>query len=178
VLYPDESPGDYEYVIEVNPWRFYNLTGHTRRFDDAIRRAESIFSEDWFSSTGLRLWMAGGGIGIRSGCVRSVSADVYVQGRNEWLGQVWTLAAEGRGAQPLLVGTSSLKMGYRPGDVIKTWVTPDASQTQAQAARNLNRACFTSFAGCNGFCELTPGATRYLMQHPEAATNIAPPECP
>jgi len=177
--HPDGSFDDCEYVFEVNPWRFPNLAGHTRRFDTAIRAVTKAIPEGRLSSAGLRLWMAGVFVSIRSGRVHSVDANVVVEGRGEWLGQLWTLEAksEESGSPPLAVGVTSLEIGNGGGGAIRAFLTPSASQEQVHAAHNLNAACLTSMRGCRNFCDLAPAATRYLMQHPEAATNLIPPIC-
>jgi hypothetical protein len=51
----DDQTSDYEYVLEANPWRFPLLTGHTRKFDNAIRTASSSLPEESAWESGGRL---------------------------------------------------------------------------------------------------------------------------
>lgn len=60
----DDQTSDYEYVLEANPWRFPLLTGHTRKFDNAIRTASSSLNSRLRRAVGLRMWSGWGASGI------------------------------------------------------------------------------------------------------------------
>jgi hypothetical protein len=83
---PRNEEDEFGYVVEVNPWRFANLTGHTRRFGDTIRRMADLLPENFRRSIGLRTWLVSGELSMQNGHVRVVSAEVIVEGRHEWLG--------------------------------------------------------------------------------------------
>ena len=113
--------------------------------------------------------------------MQSVSAMTLVAGRSRWVGHRWQVA-EGMpqhdmGPRAYFIGAAFLTME----DVwmmIENVFTPNASEEEAEAARQFNTGCLTSIKGCNSFCDVAPRAIEYLERHPDAAWNIIPPKCP
>src|ERR1039458_2538985 len=62
---PDKAQGEYEYVVEVNPW-YFPMAGHQPRFERVATRIIEVIDTSPSSrrAVGLRLWTAGGSIDI------------------------------------------------------------------------------------------------------------------
>lgn len=181
----DKSRGAYEYVVEVNPWYFGNLTGHRQRFESIVTKAVDILNANprFRQVVGLRLWTAGGGIDMNQGRVERVSAQVLVEGKDEWLGGMWSLEPgipdyvlqEYSSVKPpwpelsrYVVGWTNLNVDNGLGEGVEVWVTPSATNSESRAGRNINVSCLTSRVGCRTLCDLMPDAARYHKEHPEA----------
>lgn len=131
---------------------------------------------------GMREWVASAKVAIRSGRVQSVSAQTLLLGPSEWLADSWELAdgmpRYGMPERTYAIGVAHLTMGDPGGTMIQNFLEPNASKEEAATARQFNLACWTSIKGCRGLCDVAPRALAYLKQHPDAAWNIIPPECP
>jgi hypothetical protein len=84
----------------------------------------------------------------------------------------------GMPARAYAIGAANLTMSQGSGTMIENYITPRASEEEAEAARQFNTKCLTSIKGCKGLCDVAPRALEYLNQHPEADWNIIPPKCP
>lgn len=181
----DEPQGDLRYVVEVNPWYWPNMAGHQRQFEKLARRIVGLMNTcpRFRRSVGLRFWTADGEIHLNRGRVAGVHVSVIVEGQDEWLGGMWNLDNE----IPLferehfsgikqswpeisryVVSWTHLHVGDGTGEGVKTWITPQASQSEMYAARHMNLSCLTSWRGCKALCNLMPEASRYHKEHPLA----------
>jgi hypothetical protein len=182
---PDKARGAYEYVVEVDPWYFGNMTGHRQRFEGIGTRVVSVINANpsLRRAVGLRMWRTTGSIDINQGRVEGVSAEVLVEGRDEWLGGSWSLAPTipdyvlqeySSVKQPwpelnrYVVGWTHLHVGSGTGEGVNMWITPSATDSESRAARRVNTSCLTSRTGCWALCSLVPDAARYHKDHPDA----------
>lgn len=169
----DERP-DYEYVLEVNPWRFELLTNHPRRFDSTIRRISALINPRFRRAIGLRRWNVIASVALKEGRVIGVSSAAVVEGKREYLGTMWNLsetipkswldytAATGTPPPlPPLVRLTNLNMADGLGQAVKSWITPSATQNERKAALDLDLRCMTQRSGCQTLCDLAPAAMGY-----------------
>ena len=178
--YQQNRVSDYRYALVISPFGLSSV--HPSRWVQAMRKVRSDIPERLRPLLGMRDWVAGADLSIRGGRVQSVSALTVFAGRSEWLGQTWELS-EGMPRHDMpqrayVVGAANLEMGVGNGAMIENYLTPEASEKEAEAARQFNTGCLTSIKGCNGFCEIAPRAIEYLKQHPDAAWGIILPKCP
>jgi hypothetical protein len=171
---------DYAYAIEVNP--FASITPHTGRLAQVMRKVRAAVPARLRHVMGMRDWLAEADVSIRGGRVQSVLTMTLFAGRSKWLGHSWWLA-EGMPEHDMrqrtyAVGAGALTMGEGGGMTIDNYFTPEASEEEAEAARQFNTNCLTSITGCNNFCDVAPRALDYLKRHPEAVWSIIPPKCP
>ena len=177
---PDDQTSDCEYVLEANPWRFPLLTGHTRKFDNAIHKASSSLNSRLRRAVGLRMWNVIGSISLKEKRVISVSGSAFVEGRDQWLGGIWRLSGsipeyELEGFQEsgeswpemnrYLIRWVNLNMADGLGEAVKSWITPDATHDEKLSARRFNLQCMTSRTGCQTVCDLVPDAVGYAGEH-------------
>jgi hypothetical protein len=170
---------DYSYVLGISP--FGTTTGQVTRLNQVMRTARRAVPSHLRALVGMRDWGTTVQLSIRNGRVQSISAMALVKGHSEWLGNRWELA-EGMPRHDMrprayAIGAANLTMEDGGGDMIENVFTPEASEEEAEAARQFNAGCFTSIRGCNGLCDVAPRALEYLNQHPDAAWNIIPPKC-
>ena len=87
-----EKP-DYQYVVQVDPWRFWDFTldKPLSRFDRMIGTASTAIAPNQRKAIGLRRWSVVGIVRIRQKQVVAVTTQAVVEGRNEWLGGSWYL---------------------------------------------------------------------------------------
>jgi hypothetical protein len=178
--YQQNRVSDYRYALVISP--FGNSIVHPSRWVQAMRKVRSAVPERLRPLLGMRDWVAGADLSVRDGRVQSVSALTIFAGRSEWLGQRWELS-EGMPRHDMpqrayVIGAANLEMGVGDGAMIENYLTPEASEKEAEAARQFNTGCLTSIKGCNGFCDVAPRALEYQKQHPDAAWGITPPKCP
>lgn len=178
--YQKTRASDYAYSLEVSP--FASLTPYAGRFAQVMRKLRTAVPARLRPMLGMRDWLADISISIRGGRVQSVGAITVFAGRSRWLGYSWRLA-EGMPEHDMqqktyAVGAGALTMGEGGGATIDNYFTPEASEEEAQAARQFNTNCLTSITGCKSFCDVAPRALDYLKKHPDAIWSIIPPECP
>lgn len=175
---------DYRYEFEVSPFDLLTTDGHGQRgrVTGAIRVTINAVPKRLRAIIGVRDWGATVDLAIRGGRVQSVSGEVLVEGRSEWLGHEWRFA----NAMPhyelqgkaLVIDSATLEMENGGGMLIQNIFTPEASEEEVRASRKFNAACLSSVRGCDGFCDLAPRALEYLKQHPDVGVGIIPPKCP
>jgi len=170
---------DYSYVIGISP--FGTTTGQLTRLNQTMRTVREVVPRHLQALMGMRDWGTTVQISIRNRRVRSISAMALVRGQSRWLGNRWELA-EGMPRHDMrprayAIGAANLTMEDGGGDMIENVFTPEASEEEAEAARQFNAACLTSIRGCKGLCDVAPRALEYLRQHPDAVWNIIPPKC-
>jgi hypothetical protein len=177
-----ENP-DYEYVLEVDPWRFWHIdteTNHAGKLDRMIRTASTTVAPRVRRATGLRRWSVLGRISFRQNRVVAVTGTAVVEGRDEWLGGVWHLsetipdeeirrfvidpAASWPQMHRYLMGGAYLNFSAADGggESIESWITPSATHDEKQSASRFMFQCLTSRSGCRTICDFVPGALEYV----------------
>ena len=173
---------DFNYVLEINPWRFPTLSNCKSGggehpigigLNARIRRA-----------TGLRQWLVISEIAVKDHQVVAVQADTDLEGKTMWLGTSWRLSEKPREferdptAQYLqwppepnldFVSPGILEMGTGGGTIWEFWVKPSSPTIQHQVAKLWDLGCLDSFRGCDSLCDLLPEATRFFGEHSELA---------
>jgi hypothetical protein len=170
---------DYKYELGVSP--FWTTVGRVGRVAQAVRATRELVPTRLQPLLGLRDWGMVAELSIRSGRVQSVSVMTLFQGRSEWLGHKWELA-EGMPrydmpARAYAIGAAHLTMANGGGEMITNFLTPGASDEEVDDAHKFNSKCLTSIEGCHGLCDAAPRPLAYLKQHPDAVSNIIPPQC-
>lgn len=175
-----EKP-DYQYVIPVDPWRFWRwgLDAHPGRLDNMIGAASTTIVPKLRREIGLRRWSVIGIISIRQKQVVAVTTQAIVEGRNEWLGGSWYLyeTIPDREIEQLvtrpdipwpqkdryLVGWRRLDFNKIDGggESAEAWITPSSTQEERESASRFNLQCFASRFGCQTICDFVPGETEY-----------------
>jgi hypothetical protein len=171
-----EKP-DYQYVVQVDPWRFWDFK--LDRFDRMIGTASTTIAPSHRKAIGLRRWSVVGIVSIRQKHVVAVTTQAVVEGRNEWLGGSWYLyetIPDYETKQLLthpdipwahrdryLAGWRRLKFSTIDGggESAEAWITPSATQEERQSASRFNLQCFSSRSGCQTICDFVPGETKY-----------------
>jgi hypothetical protein len=178
--YQKNRVSDYKYELGLSP--FGTISGWASRWTQALRPVSEAVPSRLRPALGMRYWGAGAELSIRGGHVQSVSAMTIFAGRSEMLGHSWELAEGmphfGMPARAYAIGAANLTLSQGFGTMIKNYLTPKASEEEAEAARKFNTKCLTSIKGCKGLCDVAPRALEYLNHHPEADWNIIPPKCP
>ena len=175
-----EKP-DYQYVIQVDPWRFWDfkLDRPLSKFDRMIGSASTTIAPSHRKAIGLRRWSVIGVVSVRQKRVVAVTTQAIVEGRNEWLGGSWYLyetipdyEIEQLLTHPnipwpqrdrYLVGSRRLEFNKIDGggESAESWITPSATQEERQSATRFNLQCFASRSGCQTICDFVPGETEY-----------------
>ena len=176
VNYEREIGVDRGRVLRVDPWGAHRPLGPSW-IDTPILEMLPI-SGNWRRRLGLRLWVVQGGMRIADHKVKSVWADLDVEGENEWLKADWSYESEipaailqhlGDNTRPemarYLIRWTHLHVGYETGEGIQNLITPAGTPEEQHAARSINLQCLTSMRGCHSLCELMPDANRYRREH-------------
>lgn len=173
-----EKP-EYQYVVQVDPWRFWHFRLDTplTNFDRMIGDASTAIAPNYRRAIGLRRWSVIGIISIRQKHVVAVTTQAIVEGRNEWLGGSWYLyeripdyEIEQLVIRPgipwpqrdrYLAGWTRLKFSKPDGggESAEAWITPSATLEERKSAFRFNLQCFTSRPGCQTICDFVPGET-------------------
>jgi hypothetical protein len=173
---------DFNYVLEINPWRFPTLSNYKSAgrehpiavgMNPRLRRA-----------IGFRQWLVTSEIAVKKHQVVAVQADVLVEGKFMWLGASWRLSERPREFErdptadyvqwpvpPNLhfVSPAFLKMGTGGGTSWDFWVKPSSPVVQRQVANSWDFGCLNSFRGCDHLCDLLPKAAQFFNEHTELA---------
>jgi hypothetical protein len=175
-----EKP-DYQYVVQVDPWRFWDfkLDRPLSKFDRMIDTASTSIAPNRRRAIGLRRWSVIGIVSVRQKHVVAVTTQAIVEGRNEWLGGSWYLyetipdyEIEQFLTHPdirwpqrdrYLVGWRRLEFSTIDGggESAEAWTTPSATHEERQSATGFNLQCFASRSGCQTICDFVPGETEY-----------------
>lgn len=173
---------DYNYVLEINPWRFPTFThaGSDRR----DRPIGTALNARFRRTSGLRYWMVMIEISVKKHKVVAVQGDAFVEGKTKWLGASWRFSEKAREFErdptveylewppkPDLdfVSPGILEMGTGGGTIWEFWVQPSSPAVQRQVANQWNFGCFNSLRGCNSVCDLLPEAEQFFSEHSELA---------
>lgn len=174
---PDYDDSDYQYAVQVNPWRYDTLPGYTSRIHRVIRSLVKRTRPEWRHSLGLRKWLVEGDIRIKAGRIDSVSGSLIAEGKDKWLGGEWNLVAvippdrmeHYRGTfsrTPTFAVNNGHLLWDDEGQFLDAWLTPAVGISDARTARELNVMCLNYRSGCAGFSELMPGAAAEYNSHP------------
>ncbi len=178
--YQQNRVSDYRHALQISPFGTYSV--RASRLVQAMRKVRSAVPERLRPMLGMRDWFVDGELSVRGGRVQSVLAVTIFAGRSEWLGQSWELSKgmpqHDMRQRSSAIGSGALTMGVGGGATIDNFFKPEASEEEAEAARQFNTGCLTSIKGCSGFRDVAPHALEYLKQHPNTAWNIIPPTCP
>ncbi len=185
---------DCSYFVDVDPW-VSPLSVKSRRLVESkayVRAKLAMWAIPGRvrSLLGMREWNTYVSISVRGGHVTAVRAGVYVEHRGSWLGHRWELLKEAPydpyGRPPLDYSVDGAFLTFPevgsengPGKAaIWNYLTSKASESQFQAAQNINMSCLTRPFACKGMCDLSHQAIEYLKQHPDAARGYVVPDCP
>jgi len=164
---------NYNYVLEINPWRYPTLSNHREH------PIKTGFNARIRSAFGLRQWLVLSEIAIKKQQVVAVQAETYVEGKTMWLGTSWRLSEKPREFErdPTadylqwppepdldLVSSAILEMGIGGGASWSFWVKPSSPTIQRKAANRWDFGCLDSFRGCDSLCDLLPEAARFLHE--------------
>jgi len=173
---------DFNYVLEVNPWRFPTVSNYKSGgrehpigvgMNARLRRA-----------MGLRQWLVTSEIAVKKQQIVAVQADVFVEGKIMWLGTSWRLSEKPREFKrdptadyvqwPLppnlhFVSPAFLEMGTGGGTSWDFWFKPPSPAVQRRVANRWNFGCLDSFRGCDSLCDLLPEAARFFNEHSDLA---------
>jgi hypothetical protein len=178
-----EKP-DYQYVVQVDPWRFwhYRLDTPPTKFDRMIGAASTAVAPSHRKAIGLCRWSVIGIVSVSQKHVVAVTTQAIVEGRDEWLGGSWYLyeTIPDYEIEQLVVrpGISWPQMnrylaGWRRlnfsipdggGESAEAWITPSATQEEKQSASRFNLQCLSSHSGCQTICDFVPGVEEYVRR--------------
>lgn len=171
---------DYVYSIELSPWASPTRPPSSISAN-LIRMAMNAVPSGLRSPLGLRDWASFLDIRIRDGRVSEVSGLVMVEGRSRWLNHSWSLAKERRNGplspRPYMIESENILMRDGRSRGTRNFITPQASEQQAEAARSWNASCLVSLQGCSSACELSPQAFHYWGTHPDPSGATREPAC-
>jgi hypothetical protein len=173
---------DYNYVLEINPWRFPTL--NHGGFDGRDEPIGAGLNRRLRRATGLRYWMVFSAIAVKKQQVVAVQAETYVEGKTMWLGTSWRFAEKPReferdpNAEYLqwppepdrnFVSPATLEMWRAGGTSRGFWVKPTSPIVERRVANRWNLGCLDSFRGCDSLCDLLPEAAPFFKEHSELA---------
>ena len=181
----NEHLPEYRYGIALSPFNVLPTTpteaqpGRIHRLlTDLMIRTPS----KWRDPFSLRDTWTLVDISIRARHVVAVHGDLYVEGRDRWLGNSWRLSAEvqepDKGSMSYLVDGTFLTFPGNGGAGTVQYLTPAATPEQFKSAQTINERCITGFSPCRCLSDLTPLTFQYLSQHPDAGSSIQTDDCP
>lgn len=83
---------DYNYVLEINPWRYPTLSNHQHR----EHPIETGLNARLRRALDLREWVVMIEVAVKKQQVVAVEAETFVEGRNSWLATSWRLSENPR----------------------------------------------------------------------------------
>jgi hypothetical protein len=166
------------YTLRIDPWHLMHRFLGPNWLDRAYRETSSDLGS-WRRAVKLSSWSVTGWVEFANGRVKTVSADVILEGENEWLQADWRYGPKippyvlVRSVDDLLRGEESqyksdwmhLHFGDETGEGIRNFITPLSTAQQLTAAQNINLQCLMSGRGCRSLCDLMPDATQYRREH-------------
>jgi flagellar biogenesis protein FliO len=171
---------DYNYVLEINPWRYPTLSNHQHR----EHPIETGLNARLRRVLGLREWVVMIEVAVKKQQVVAVEAETFVEGRNSWLATSWRLSENPREFErnPTVdylqwppeshfdfVSPAILEMGTGGGASWEFWMRPFSPGVQRQVASQWDFSCLNSFRGCDTLCDLLPQAARFFKEQSELA---------
>lgn len=181
--YQNAHRPDYQYSIALSPFSVVSSpktqVGRVRHFLSVLMiRAPS----EWRDPFSLRDWLVDVEISIRAGRVVNVSGCLYVEGRNRWLGNVWSLSPEipdiDMRSKAYVVEGTFLTFPGNGGAGTVQYLTPAATPEQFKSAQSFNTRCITAIVPCRCLSDLTPLAFQYLSRNPDVGSSIETDDCP
>jgi hypothetical protein len=181
--YQNAHRPDYSYGFALSPFDVMyspkDQTGHVHRLLSILMIRTPSALRDPIS---MRDWLVGVEISIRGGRVVAVGGYLYVEGRNRWLGNTWTLSAEMpdldmRSKAYAIDGTFLTFPGNGGAGTIH-YLTPAANPEEFKSAQSFNTRCITGLVPCSCLSDLTPLAFQYLSLHPDVGSSIETDDCP
>jgi hypothetical protein len=176
------SHEDYNYVLEINPWRFPTL--QDAKSGETEHTIGSIWNSRFRRTIGLRRWLVTSEIAVKKHQVVAVQSDVVVEGKTMWLGTSWRLSEKPREferdpnvdylewpVKPDLdfVSPAFLEMGTGGGSYWRFWTKPSSPAVQHEVGNRWDFGSLDSFRGCDSLCDLLPEAAQFFNQHSELA---------
>lgn len=171
---------DYNYVLEINPWRFPTLSNYK-----SVGREHPIgigLNTRFRRAIGLRWWLVTSEIAIKNKRVVAVQAETCVEGKTMWLGTSWRLSEKPReferdptavylSFEPDVdfVSPAILEMGTGGGTSWGFWIKPSSPRVQRDLTNRWDFGCLDSLRGCDTLCDLLPEAARFFSEHSELA---------
>lgn len=174
---------DYSYGLALSPFDVMSSpkdqTGRVHRLLSLLMGRTPSELRDPIS---MRDWLVGVEISIRGGRVVAVGGYLYVEGRNRWLGNTWTLSEEMRDldirSKAYAIDGTFLTFPGNGGAGTIHYLTPAAIPEQFKSAQSFNTRCITGLVPCRCLSDLTPLAFQYLGHHPDVGSSIETDDCP
>ena len=174
---------DYSYGFALSP---FDVMSSTKDQTGRVHRLLSILMgrtpSELRDPISMRNWLVGVEISIRGGRVVAVGGYLYVEGRNRWLGNTWTLSEETRDldirSKAYAIDGTFLTFPGHGGAGTIHYLTPAAIPEQFKSAQSFNTRCITGLVPCRCLSDLTPLAFQYLSRHPDVGSSIETDDCP
>lgn len=183
--YENAHRPDYNYEIALSPFKILPSTP-TQARPTGIHYLLTFLMiripSEWRDPFSLRDTWTEVVISIRARRVVSVSGYLYVEGKNRWLGNSWTLSAEMphldvRSKDYVIDGTFLTFPGHGGAGTVH-YLAPAATPEQFKSAQSFNTHCITGLVPCRCLSDLTPLAFQYLSRHPDVGSSIETDDCP
>jgi len=173
---------DFNYVLEINPWRFPTLSNYK---SNGREHPIGIGMNARFRrALGFRQWLVVREIAVKKHQVIAVQSDVVVEGKTMWLGTSWRLSEKPREFErdptadylqwPVppdlrFVSPANLEMATGGGSFWSFWTKPSSPTVQHQVSKRWDFGCLDSFRGCDSLCDLLPEAARFFNERSDFA---------
>jgi hypothetical protein len=183
--YANAQRPDYQYEIALSPFGVLPAT-LTQAQPGRIHRILTFLMiripSEWRDPFSLRDIWTTVEISIRAGHVVAVSGNLYVEGRDRWLGNSWTFSAEmphlDMRSKGYVIDGTFLTFPGHGGAGTRHYLTAAATPEQFKSAQDINTRCITGFVPCRCLSDLTPLAFQYLSRHPDVGSSIQTDDCP
>lgn len=152
-----DPPNSNAFGFGVSPWFAINSFGGPS--DNVLLTL--VRRPFWRRAIRLRDFV-GGRISVDRGRVTFVVVQVAVEGRDGFLVAGWVLQSREPRGRPSSFHVQHLLGLDEDWQALTADITPESSETDLAAARNINLKCLTSFLGCASLDELAPDAARRL----------------
>lgn len=183
--YQNAHRPDYQYGIALSPFNVLPSTpnqAQPRGIHYLLRFLMIRIPSEWRDPLSLRDCWTTVEISIRAGRVVSVSGDLYVEGRDRWLGNTWRLSAEmphlNMHSKAYAIDGSFLTFPGHGGAGTVQYLTSAATPEQFKSAQSFDTHCITGLVPCRCLSDLTPLAFQYLSRHPDVGSSIETADCP
>jgi hypothetical protein len=173
---------DYSYGFALSPFDVMSSPNQTGRVHHLLSILMIRTPSALRDPISMRDWLVGVEISIRGGYVVAVGGYVYIEGRNRWLGNTWTLSTEmpDRDMRPREYAVSGAFLTFpgNGGAATTHYLTPAAIAEQFKSAQSFNTLCITGLVPCRCLSDLSPLAFQYLSHHPDVGSSIETDDCP
>jgi hypothetical protein len=183
--YQNAHRPDYQYGFALSPFKVMPSTptqARTGRVHHLLTFLMIRTPSEWRDPFSLRDSWTDVEVSIRAGRVVAVSGELYVEGRNRWLGNTWRLSdempeLEGSGKVYAIDGAFLTFPGNGGAGTVH-YLTPRATPEQFKSAHSFSTRCISGLVPCSCLSDLTPLAFQYLGQHPDVGSSIRTEDCP